>query len=419
MSALRDPRFRRLLASDAVNNFGDSALFLSLGIWGKDLTGSNSVAGSILAALAAPSLAAPLFGHLVDRLPRRRVLVVTNLLTALALLPLLAVHTGGQVWVLYLVALAYGTSFRITGPAWSGLLKDLLPSADAAGARAALMTVDQGLRVLSPAVGAGIYSAFGGPVLAVFDIATFVVGVGLLLSVRVAESAPERVAREPFRREVTGGFRHVRDTRLLAQLVGTLAATVAAAGLADSALYGAVGHIGRPAAFVGVLLSVQGGGSVLGGLLAARLGRRFGEARTAGLALVLIAAGMVAWLVPSVPTFVLAALVEGVGIPIAFVALGTATQLYTPARLQGRVSAAANLLITGPQTVFIVVGAGLIAVLDYRLLFAAIGVVSAAGALRLLARPAAAPPVVASVADQTSAFADDSPAGAPTAPAIP
>lgn len=399
MSVLRDRRFRRMLAAEGVSTFGDSALFLSLGIWGKDLTGSNSVAGSILAALAAPSLVGPLLGHLVDRVPRRRLLIATNLLTALAMLPLLAVHSAGQVWVLYLVALCYGLSFRITGPASAGLLKDMLPSADAAGARAAIMTVDQGLRVLSPAVGAGIYTVLGGPLLAVFDIATFVVAVLLLFTVRVVESTPERVERQPFWREVTGGFRHLRATPLLVQLVGMLSATVAAAGLADSALYGAVGHIGRPAAFVGVLLSVQGGGSAVGGMIAARLGRRLGEARTAGLALALIAAGMLAWLVPSVPTFLLAALVEGIGIPIAFVALGTATQLYTPARLQGRVSAATNLLITGPQTAFIVLGAGLIAVVDYRLLFAVIAVVSAGCCLPLLLRPAAPPPVVPSVAD--------------------
>lgn len=127
MSTFRDARFRRLLAAEAVSTFGDSALFLSLGIWAKDLTGSDAAAGLAFAALAAPSLAAPPLGHLVDRLRRLPVLVVGNLVTALAMLPLLAVHSRHQVWILYAVALAYGVSFRLLAPAQAGLLRDMLP----------------------------------------------------------------------------------------------------------------------------------------------------------------------------------------------------------------------------------------------------------------------------------------------------
>ena len=52
MSALGDARFRRLLIGNSVSSFGDSALYLSLGIWAKDLTGSNAAAGAIFLARA-------------------------------------------------------------------------------------------------------------------------------------------------------------------------------------------------------------------------------------------------------------------------------------------------------------------------------------------------------------------------------
>lgn len=41
MPALREPRFRRLLVGWSPANFGDSALYLSLGIWAKDLTAAT------------------------------------------------------------------------------------------------------------------------------------------------------------------------------------------------------------------------------------------------------------------------------------------------------------------------------------------------------------------------------------------
>jgi hypothetical protein len=53
-----DPRFRRLLAGQSLSSFGDTALYLTLGIWAKALTGSNAAAGGVFLALGLPALAA-------------------------------------------------------------------------------------------------------------------------------------------------------------------------------------------------------------------------------------------------------------------------------------------------------------------------------------------------------------------------
>ena len=76
MSLLRDARFRRLLAGQSLSTFGDTALYLTLGMWAKDLTGSNSAAGGVFLALGVPSLFAPLTGHLADRFRRRPLMLV-------------------------------------------------------------------------------------------------------------------------------------------------------------------------------------------------------------------------------------------------------------------------------------------------------------------------------------------------------
>ena len=55
MSALRHPRFRRLLVGESVSSFGDTAMFLSLGVWAKDLTGSNTAAGLVFLFLPGRS----------------------------------------------------------------------------------------------------------------------------------------------------------------------------------------------------------------------------------------------------------------------------------------------------------------------------------------------------------------------------
>jgi MFS family permease len=98
VSALRDPRFRRLLVGQSLSSFGDSALYLSLAIWAKDLTGSNAAAGAVFFALGLPILFAPLAGHLVDRVSRRRLLIVTNAAAGIGVLALLAVQSRAQLW---------------------------------------------------------------------------------------------------------------------------------------------------------------------------------------------------------------------------------------------------------------------------------------------------------------------------------
>lgn len=378
MGALREPRFRRLLVGWSLSNFGDSALYLSLAVWAKDLTGSNAAAGLIFFALAVPVFLSPLGGHLADRVRRRPLLVATNLVGAVMVLALLAVDGVGQLWILYAVAFGYGLLGTVIGSAQSGLLRDLLPDEDLAVANSALSTIDQGLRILSPLVGAGIYAAYGGGALALLASATFLAATLALLTVRIAETDPQEQPREHFRREFTAGFRHVRNTPVLARLVVAVTVAFAVIGVYDSIIFAVVEEgLGREPSFFGVLMSLQGGGSILGGLTAARLIRRLGETRTVGLALVAFAVSSLGFAGTAMDVVGPAAVLGGVAIPWLIVGFVTARQRYTPAHLQGRVSAVTVLSMNGPQTVSIALGAVLISLVDYRLLIAITAVVIA------------------------------------------
>src|SRR6266568_61222 len=282
MGVLRDRGFRRLLAGQIVSSFAASALYLALGIWAKDLTHSNALAACVFLALGVPSLLGPLSGHLVDRLPRRTLLVATNAAVGVAELALLGVHGRRQLWVIYAVAAAIGLANTVLGASRSALLKDMLADDELGPANAVLQTTSQGLRLLSPLAGAGLYTAIGGHGVTVVNSALFGLAALLLAMVRVTESAPGARARR-LRDDLLAGFRHVRSVPLLVQLtvVGAFAF-----GVVDQGLH-------RSPSFYGVLDSVQGAGAVLGGLTAARLLRRLGEARTVGVGLGAVGVGTV------------------------------------------------------------------------------------------------------------------------------
>ncbi len=248
MGALRDPRFRRLLAGQALSGFGDTALYLTLGIWAKELTQSNAAAGSVFLALGLPTLFAPLAGHLANRVRRRRLLLIANAATGLMVLSLLAVHSRAQLWIIYAVAFCYGISFSVLGSAGAGLRKDMLADDDLATANAALQTVSQGLRIVAPLVGAGLYVAVGGGGVAILDAATFAAAIVALATVRVPESAPEAPSRGSFRRDVTAGFRHIRSVPLLAQITLVTACAFSVIGLNETIIFAVIGQGLAPAA---------------------------------------------------------------------------------------------------------------------------------------------------------------------------
>lgn len=384
-SPYRNPAFRRLLVGWTVSSVGDSALFLTLAIWAKDLTGSNGAAGLVFLALGLPVLFSPLLGHLVDRVRRRPLLIAVNAIAAVGVLVLLLVQDAGQLWLLYVVAVGYGLIGILTSAAQSGVLKDLLPDEQLDTANATLTTIDQGLRVISPLLGAGLYAAWGGPALAVLASATFVLAVVALCTVRLSESAVEPAERGHFFSDVTAGFRHIRSVPVLWRIVLACAVSFGVIGFYDSVIFAVVEKgLGREAAFFGVLMSVQGGGSIVGGITAVGLLRRAGAVRTVGVALGLLAACSATLLTSSTALVVIGMLCAGSAIPWLVVAMATTRQRATPSRLQGRSATAANMALSLPQLASIAVGAALVDVVDYRWLGGAAVLVLAAAAASML-----------------------------------
>ena len=127
MQILRHAGFRRLVIGQGLSSFAVSALYLALGIWAKDLTHSNALAGCVFLALGLPTLLAPIGGHLVDKTRRRPLLIITNVALGVAVLSLLAVHGRSQLWLIYAVAAATGLATDVLAASRGALIKDMLP----------------------------------------------------------------------------------------------------------------------------------------------------------------------------------------------------------------------------------------------------------------------------------------------------
>ena len=228
MELLAERNMRVLLAGQTMNMLGNTAMIIVLGIWVKNLTGSSGAAGLIFLLLAATAFLAPATGLLVDRAPRRSVLVINDAVTALSIAALLLVHNRHDVWLIYVVAGVYGISGLIYRAARGGLLHSMVPDELLGEANGLFTSLSQGMKIIGPLVGAGIYAAWGGGVVAVADIGTFVFSISSYLALRRVRDLARRPAEAKherrFGRELTAGTRHVLGSPVIRRMV--LASTV-------------------------------------------------------------------------------------------------------------------------------------------------------------------------------------------------
>ncbi|MGW2699719.1 MFS transporter [Streptomyces sp. NPDC001340] len=359
LRVLRDRTAGLSLTGVVVSGFGTSSLWLASGVWVKDLTGSNGLAALCMLALWAPSLAGPALGTLADRFRRRPLLIAVNLALAALLLTLFAVDSPGRLWLLFAVLFGYGAAGVVRDAAESALVTAAVGPDLRGDFNGLRMTASEGMKLVAPLTGAGLYTAFGGPAVACLDAVTFVLAAGLCVLVRVPEERPAR-SGDGWWRRTTEGVRHLWGHPGLRPLVRAGGTTMLLASLAGTTLYAVVDRLGHSPAYAGVLYAVQGAGSVAVGLVSGPALRRLGGRRFAAAGIALTAAGVAARAVPSDPVALVAGAAVGLGLPCVLIAALTAVQRETPGPLLGRATATAHTLMFTPNVVGLAVGAGLV-----------------------------------------------------------
>ncbi|MET7734418.1 MFS transporter [Streptomyces sp. NPDC005402] len=185
-AVLRDRNARLYLTGVLVSGFGTSALWLVSGVWVKDLTGSDGLAALCMLAMWAPTLAGPLLGTIADRVRRKPLLIGGNLLSA-ALLPILLIDRAP---VVLAVLLAYGAAGVVHDVVESALVAGAVPPSLLGDFNGLRMAITEGMKLVAPLAGAGLYTLYGGPAVALLDAVTFVLAALLYAGLRVHESRP-------------------------------------------------------------------------------------------------------------------------------------------------------------------------------------------------------------------------------------
>ena len=381
--AHRDARL--LLAGQTLSAFGDWAMLIVLAVWMKSLTGSGPAAGVTFAVFGVGALCAPAAGLLTDRLRKRPLMISVNFLLGGSVLLLLFLHDKGDAWLIYFVALLYGVGGTFYFPARTALLRLLLPEDLLAEANGVLTATREGLRLVAPLAGVGLYAWLGGGAVAILDAATFVGSAFFIARMRVREAKPEP-GENHFRQDVLAGFRHIRETAPLRHVLVGMTVAMLVIGFSETLIFFVIEAIHQKPTFFAYFGVIQGVGSIIGGVTAARAIRRLGEVAVVGLGAFAFAVADPALVYPSLAVIFLAGPIAGIGVAWAIVGYSTVLQTKTPFAVQGRVASAADLAVSAAQTVSIATGAALATVVDWRILFVVMAVVVAGSAFWMLTR---------------------------------
>lgn len=384
---LRDRNFRLVALGQALSSFGDHAMFLVFAIWVKELTGSDAAAGLTFLPYAATSIAGPALGVFVDRFPRRRILIATDLSTAVIVLALLRVQGEEELWLLYTVPFLLGLALVVYQAARSGLLVGMLPEERLPDANGFLQAADQAMTLAAPLVGAGLFALLGGASVAVLDAATFLASAACLAAVR-APDIERRRDRTRIWLEIREGLRHIAGTETLRRLtIGTALVTLFV-GMSEVAIFALIDRgLHRPPAFLGVIASLQGVGAIVAGLATGVVIRRFGQLRAVALAALVASLALGIFGTGVLPLVLVGGFGFGLAGTLYNTAYVTVMQTRTPLEMQGRVMSAVDAVVTIPYVISFLLGAALVTVLDFRAIYAT-EALALAGAAWYLWRPA-------------------------------
>ena len=293
-------------------------------------------------------------GVIADRIPKRRMLQITQAFMGVsaAVLGLLAVTGAVQSWMVFALAFVFGLGAAFDAPARQAFVSEMVGPDDLSNAVGLNSASFNLARIIGPALSGVLIGALGSGVFAtgvviLLNAVSYLAVIWALQRMRVTELAPFPPSSRR-RGMLRDGLRYVRSRNdiMLILAVVFFAGTFGMNFQMTSALMATqVFHKG--AGEYGLLGTVMAIGSLSGALLGARRQKRPRLILVVGAALAFGAVEIVSGLMPSYLTFALSTPLIGFSVLIMINAANTNVQLGTQPAMRGRVMALYMMIFQG------------------------------------------------------------------------
>ena len=338
LGPLRRPSMRRLLMGSLVSKTGDWLTVGALMGWIFQQTGSTgSVALLMLVRLAPPILGGGAAAALVDGVRKERLLVVVELLRALALATVLVGLLTGVTAVVYAAIAVSGLLGAISPVAVSALIPRLVPPAELPSANGLNGVIESTAMAAGAVAGGALLALVGiGPALAL-DLLTFVLAAVLFAAMPTAGHTDAPAVDGAGAGAPAPRLRQLLADRTIVTAVGALCITVAASGLINATLPRFLADLGLGTGAYGYGFGAIAIGLAIGGAVAGAI--RVERADTGVLGRTLLATAVLFCalaVVTSAPLALLLLVLVGVLDAIGWVMFDTVMQRTADPRLLGK-----------------------------------------------------------------------------------
>ncbi|GAA2477438.1 MFS transporter [Winogradskya humida] len=240
------------------------------------LTGSTlASAGALLVSLLPKIVLGSIAGVYADRWDRRWTMIGANLLMAVALLPLFAVRSAGQAWLIYAVMAVHACVAPFFSAAEASLVPTLVGGDRLVRINSLNGQVSDIARLIGAALG-GTVAALGGiPLLGAVDVGTFLLAAGLLFLLRVRPERTNTVRPDVLHEWSEGLHIALANRALRVFLIFGLITGVGEAAIGTLAAPFVRDVLGGDARAYGMIMSSQAIGGLAGGLIVTLVGHRF------------------------------------------------------------------------------------------------------------------------------------------------
>ncbi|HEV8572805.1 MAG TPA: MFS transporter [Actinomycetota bacterium] len=343
LSPLAERDFRLLWAGQTVSLLGDGITTIALAWQTYELSRNPVALSMVLLARSVPMLVLLLIGGAVsDRLPRRAVMLASDLVRGAAVGVIAFLSAGGvlEVWHLVVLAAVFGAADAFFQPAYSAVFPDILPKALLVQANSLTSaTRPVTLFLAGPALGGLLVGALGSASAFGADAATFAVSAACLLGMR---SRPGRgTGGEKILAEIGEGLRYTRGTPWIwATLIAAAVSILFVEGPYHVLLPIVVAErLGGGAAVFGFVSAVEGLGALLGAIAIGQWGvpRRKITVMYIAWSVSCVIIGLIG-VAPTVAAAAAFSGLSGAGFQLGAVIWATMLQQLVPARMLGRVT---------------------------------------------------------------------------------
>ena len=320
-------------------------------IW--DITHDARWIGVIGACAFVPLfLLSPIAGSVADRVDRRKLLLVTQVveMTLAFVLGLLALSGSREIWPVVVLALLLGCSASFNFPAQAAFIGDLSGMGELRKAFAFNVTMIETGRLIGPALAGWVVALTGTGIAFILNGLSFVAVIFCLMRVRGEQTMRASIG-SPLGNFVEA-VRYIRQTPRIIDLLlcSTLVTLFVFSSLQLSAPIADTVLKGGPQ-LVGYMLAASGAGALLGSLF---LAPQLQKVPRAGLALLLALLWSGIWLTimsffQSAPLTLLGIFMYSINIPVVLGSVSSLTQLLAPGNMRARVLSTSQMVSFGVQ----------------------------------------------------------------------